>query len=371
VSASADFLVVGGGIAGASVAWQLSRTHSVALLEAESQPGMHATGRSAAFFSEIYGNDTIRAITAASRAFFESPPAGFSDLPLLEPCGCLIYGTPAQQDGLHAHYEELRARSPGVSLESARFACERVPVLNASLVSACIWEPGAQRIDVNALLQGFLRGARAQGTRIMTDAEVQAIDRGNGGWRVATPSGEFRGRVLVNAAGAWADRVATLAGVPAAGLLPMRRTACIVECDPEPDCRDWPGVTDADENYYFMPDAGRLLVSPADETPAEPGDAYPDDLDVAQAVDRLEQATSLSVRRVVQQWAGLRTFTRDRTPVVGFDPTNRDFFWLAGQGGYGIQTAPALSGLAASLLRRDARPAPLANMEAALAPGRA
>ena len=208
------------------------------------------------------------------------------------------------------------------------------------------------------------------GAQLATGAGAQNIERVDDSWRVATPAGEYRGRVLVNAAGAWADQLALMAGAATAGLAPLRRTACIVDCDPSPDCASWPGVTDADENFYFIPEAGRLLLSPADETPAEPGDAYPEDLDIAQAVDHLEKTTTLSVRRVVQQWAGLRTFAPDRTPVVGFDPVVDDFFWLAGQGGYGIQTAPALSQVAASLLRRVPLPGELADQCAALAPGR-
>ncbi|MDJ0926746.1 MAG: FAD-dependent oxidoreductase [Gammaproteobacteria bacterium] len=346
-----DFLIVGAGIAGVSVAWQLADQHTVILLEAEDQPGFHATGRSAAFFLATYGNAAIRALTAASRDFFDQPPPGFTEHPLLEPRGCLIIAGTNQRAGLREQFAELREGSTELSFQPGEFALERVPVLRSEQVSACIWEPDAQRIDVNALMQGYLRGCRQQGAQIVTNARVQSTVRADDHWTVRTTTGEFHGRVIVNAAGAWADEVADLAGAERIGFTPLRRTACIIETEPAVACGNWPAVTDLDESFYFMPDAGRLLLSPADETPAEPGDAYPDDIDVAMAVDRFESVTSLQVRRVVQQWAGLRTFGPDRSPVVGFDASVAGFFWLAGQGGYGIQTAPELSRVAADMLR--------------------
>lgn len=370
---TSDYLIVGAGIAGASVAWELARDHSVTLLEAEDQPGFHATGRSAAFYSEIYGNEVIRALTAASRSFFESPPAGFADSPLLEPRGCVIYADQHQQADLEAHFAELRTDSDNIALESAEFALSRVPVLRPEQVAACIWEPDARRIDVHALFQGYLRGCRQRGGQLVVNARVEAASFESGAWSVTTPAGDFRGRVLVNAAGAWADEVAELGGVAPLGLTPLRRTVCIVATEPALDSSDWPAVTDAVESFYFVPDAGHLLLSPADETPAPAGDAYPDDLDVARAVDRLETATTLQVKKLVQEWAGLRTFSPDRSPVVGFDAAVENFFWLAGQGGYGIQTSPAVSRLAARLLQRQdpgADPDFAEPMAAALAPTR-
>ncbi len=354
---TSDYLIVGAGIAGASLARELAAEHSVTLLEAEDQPGFHATGRSAAFFSEIYGNDLIRGLTTASRSFFESPPANFTEHPLLEDRGCIIFASDDQRAELEAHYAELRTRSADLVLESAAFALAKVPVLRPEQVAACLWEPGARRIDVHALLQGYLRECRQRSGRLINNARVEAATFESGAWSVATPAGRFRGRVLVNAAGAWADEVAELAGAEAVGLTPLRRTVCIVETGASNDCADWPAITDATESFYFIPDAGHLLLSPADETPAVAGDAYPEDLDVAMAVDRLETCTTLQVRKVIQQWAGLRTFSPDRSPVVGYDEQVENFFWLAGQGGYGIQTAPALSRLAAALIQGRALPA--------------
>jgi len=369
---TAEFMIVGAGIAGASLAYELSDAHAVTLLEAEDQPGYHATGRSAAFFSEVYGTEIIRALTAASRAFFEQPPAGFAEHPLLEPRDCITLAGPGELAALHEQFAELCERAAGLSLESAEFAIERVPVLRRSEVAGCLWEPASQRIDVHALLQGYLRGFRRRG-RLITGARVQAVSRGKDAWSIETTKGEFKARVLINAAGAWADQVAALAGAAPLDLQPLRRTVCVIETETPCDCADWAAITDLGESFYCIPEAGRLLLSPADETPAPAGDTYPDDLDVAVAVDRLEAVTTLRVRRVVQQWAGLRTFAPDRTPVVGFDSRLESFFWCAGQGGYGIQTAPALSRLAAALLQRRPIPAdlrPVAVHSKALAPGR-
>ena len=370
---TADFLIVGAGIAGASLAYELGDTHAVTLLEAEDQPGYHATGRSAAFFSEIYGNATIRALTGASRAFFEQPPTGFSESPLLEPCDCVIVAGPNELEELREQYAELRQRVAGLSLESAEFAIERVPVLRPSGVAGCLWEKDTQRIDVHAVLQGYLRGFRRRGGQLVTRARVEAASRDRGAWSVQTTAGEYRGRILVNAAGAWADQVAALAGAVPLDLQPLRRTVCVIETETPVNCGGWAAVSDLSESFYCIPEAGRLLLSPADETPVPAGDAYPDDLDVAVAVDRFEAATTARVRRVTQQWAGLRTFAPDRSPVVGFDPAVDGFFWLAGQGGYGIQTAPALSQLAAALLQRQPVPRDLklaATHGEALAPDR-
>lgn len=369
--ADADFLVVGGGIAGASLAWALSPANSVTLLEAEQQPGFHATGRSAAFFSEIYGNETIRALTAASRNFFASPPAGFCDGPLLSPRDCLIVAAADRLGDLQTQFAELSAHSDAIKNESADFALERVPVLRRERVAGCIWEPDSQRIDVHTLLQGYLRGFRRRGGTVVTSAKVESAHRRGDEWTVGTTAGEFRGRVLVNAAGAWADQVAERAGASTLGLQPMRRTVAVIETDERGDSESWSAVTDFDESYYFMPEAGQLLLSPADETPTLAGDAYPDDVDVAIAVDRFEATTTLNVRRVAQQWAGLRTFAPDRVPVVGFDPAVPDFFWCAAQGGYGIQTAPAMARLGAALASRATVEAGLAAVAAAaLTPGR-
>ena len=229
--------------------------------------------------------------------------------------------------------QSCATHSDNLALESAEFALARVPVLRPEHVAACIWEPDARRIDVHSLFQGYLRGCRQRGGKLVVNARVQSASFESGAWSVTTPAGNFRGRVLVNAAGAWADEVAKIAGAEPAGLTPLRRTVCIVATESAVDSSNWPAVTDAVESFYFVPDAGHLLLSPADETPAPAGDAYPDDLDVAHAVDRMETATTLQVSRVVQQWAGLRTFSPDRSPVVGFDARVKQFLLARGAGG--------------------------------------
>lgn len=360
----ADFLVIGAGMAGASAAYALAAAGSVIVLEAEARAGVHATGRSAALFSETYGNAAVRALSRASRSFLTEPPEGFCESPILRPRGALFVADEAGR----AHLETMAAEEGGafepLSGEEAR---ARVPILRPEAAVAGLYEAGAMDIDVDALHQGFLRGLRRRGGRLATDAAVTSLRRDGGLWTVGTRAGEFAAPVVVDAAGAWADAVAALAGLAPIGLQPKRRTAALVD-GPELDFSAWPLVIEAAETFYFKPDAGRLLISPADETDAEPGDAQPDDLDVAIAADRIERATTLSIRRIRHRWAGLRTFAADRTPVCGFDPRAEGFFWLAGQGGYGIQTAPALAGLAARLI--TGRPGAEDEIAAALAPSR-
>ena len=361
---SADILVIGAGIAGASVADALAPSAQVIVLEQEERPGMHSTGRSAALFSETYGNEVIRSLSRSSRAFLADPPPGFSETALIRPRGTLYI---ASADRLEA-LRELEVDAGAFERLSGAEARRRVPILRPESSAEALYEAGAMDIDVDALHQGFLRRLRPAGGQIVTDASVTALRRAAGRWIATTSRGDFSAPIVVNAAGAWADRVAALAGLAPLGLQPKRRTAALIDGPTDFDFAGWPLVIDVDETVYFKPDAGRLLLSPADETDTEPGDAQPDDLDVAIAVDRLEHMTTLSVRRVAHRWAGLRTFAPDRTPVCGFDPRAEDFFWLAGQGGYGIQTSPALARLAARLVLR--MPGELAELETALAPDR-
>lgn len=348
-----DFAVVGGGIAGASFAARIAPQARVLLLEREPAHGYHTTGRSAALFSALYGNEPVRALTRASRAFFDAPPAGFSEHPLLSPRGCLYAGSAQDAEAV-----QQIAASPLAQLVSANEARRRVPILTPAASAHAAYEPGAFDVDVNALHQGFLRAARAAGARLLTDAGVIALEKRRH-WQLTTSAGTFEARVLVNAAGAWADALAQMAGAAPCGLQPLRRTAILLDPAPESGSAGWPAVIAADESYYFKPDAGLLLASPADETPTAPCDAQPEELDIAVCVDRIETATTLKVRRVIRAWAGLRTFAPDRTPVVGYDDSIEDFFWLAGQGGYGVQTAPALSEAAAALALRQELPARL------------
>jgi len=353
-----DFLIIGSGIAGAGAGYELSDGAKVLLLEREDAHGYHTTGRSAALYSEAYGNAVIRGLTRASRAFFEAPPEGFAAHPLLTPRGCVYVGRPDQAKAL----ADLLAAEPDALAPLDREALlALVPALRPDYVGSGLLEAGAMDADVEAIHQGFLRGARTRGAEVRLGAEVVAIARGPDGFSVRTATGEaFEADVLVNAAGAWADKVATMAGVRPVGLQPMRRTAVIVEAPEGVDVRAWPMVIDADEAFYFKPDAGRLLASPADKTPSEPCDAWADDMDVAICIDRIQTAADIPVRRVVRSWAGLRSFVADRSPVIGFDDQVPGFFWLAGQGGYGVQTAPAAARTAAALARGEALPADVA-----------
>ena len=346
-----DVLMVGAGMAGASAAYFLAPHRQVTLLEWESQPGYHATGRSAALYSETYGNATVRAITTAAKAFYWQPPAGFSPYPLVTPRGSLIVGTSEDEEVLRARFLAMQALVPNVQWWSQAEMLQRVPVLRPEFAAFGIYEPDAMDMDVHGIHQGFLRGAKAAGAKLVCDAQVQAVTREAGGWRVDTPAGAFWAPVLVNAAGAWCDEVAQRAGVATVGLQPKRRTAFTCETPAGMDASAWPMVIDLQETYYLKPDAGLLLVSPANEDPVNPQDVQPEELDVAIAVDRVETVTTLQIRKIKRAWAGLRSFVADKTPVVGFAPDAPGFFWLAGQGGYGIQTAPAMGELASALVQ--------------------
>jgi D-arginine dehydrogenase len=344
----ADVLVIGAGIAGASVAYELAAHADVIVLEAESRAGLHSTGRSAALFSESYGNTSIRALSRASRAFLMAPPAGFADVEILRPRGVLYIGAAADRATLDAMLAAPDNVEDLVPLAAAQ-AFERVPILRRERWSEFVHEPGAMDIDVEALHQGYLRGMKRRGARLLLDSGARSIARRSDRWFVSTDSENYSAAIVINAAGAWADEVARSAGAAPVGLEPRRRTALVVDAPAGVDVRSWPIVVEASESFYFKPDAGRILISPADETATRPCDAQPDDLDVAIAVDRYERACTHAVDRVLRSWAGLRTFVADRTPVVGPDPRLPGFIWLAGQGGYGIQTAPALARVAASL----------------------
>ncbi len=358
---NSDFIVIGAGIAGASVAYFLSRRHSVRLLEMEAHPGYHSTGRSAALFTETYGNATIRALSRASRGFFVAPPAGFAEHPLVLPRGVLFVGRPDQQAVLSAIYDEVGGKAGGARLVDAAEARRLVPVLKADYLAGGIHDTDAMDVDVHALHQGFLRAAKAQGTALAVDAEVTGLHRTGQGWAVETAAGTLHGAVVINAAGAWSDRIAALAGADPIGLVPKRRTVVTFAAPDGLDPSAWPMCVDAEEQFYFKPDAGRLIGSPADETPMPPCDVQPDEMDIALAVDRIERAADLQIRRIDSRWAGLRSFVADKSPVVGYDPGVDGFFWLAAQGGYGIQTAPALGRLAAELASGAPVPGDLAG----------
>jgi D-arginine dehydrogenase len=343
-----DFIVVGAGMAGASAAASLAEVGRVAVLETEQHAGYHSTGRSAAFFSENYGNPTIRALTRASRQFLFEPPSDFASVPLCSPRDGLYFAREDQLDELRKFRTDPDVLA-ATKVLSAADVRDRVPLFREGYVAAGLLEQGSADLDVDAIHQGFLRQARTRRAELHFDCPVRTLRREGGYWLANTPKGVFRAPVVVNAAGAWGDELGMLAGVAASGLQPKRRTAVLIPIPQGFHAESWPIAVDISEQFYFKPDAGLLMLSPADETPCPPCDVQPEEIDVAIAIDRFEQATGVSVRQVKRSWAGLRVFSPDRTPVVGFDPVAEGFFWLVGQGGYGIQTAPALGRLAAAL----------------------
>jgi len=366
-----DSIVIGGGIAGASVAAELQASMRVLLLEREERCGYHTTGRSAAVYLKSYGNAVIRGLTRASEDFYGTPPEGFADTPLLRGEGAMMIAREDQMARLETELEAARRFVPAVRRLDAAGVRALVPSLREGYAAGGFLDPDARDMDVAAMLDGYLRLFRARGGRIATDAEVLNLERTGEVWRVTTRAGTFEAAVVVDAAGAWADGVAGLAGLAPLGLEPKRRTAFLVAPPEGADMSRWPVVTaDIDEKFYFRPDAGMLFCSPADETPSPPTDARPEELDIALAVERIEAALAITIRRIAHQWAGLRTFAPDRTPVVGFDPRARGFFWLAGQGGYGIQTAPAMARIGAGLVTGTALDAEAADLARQMAPDR-
>ncbi len=358
---TADVIVIGGGIAGAAAAAHVAHERDVVLLEAEAALAHHTTGRSAAQYLENYGGETNRRLTIGSRAFFETPPDGTTDAPLLSTRPFLAIGDEADLPALEQTASEGAELVPSIRLVEADEVLRHCPVLRSDRVAAGVLEPDACDIDVMGLHQCLVRIARRDDTRIVRSAPVTAIGRAGERWSVEAGGERYEAPVVVNAAGAWIDRVATLAGVAPVGAMPLRRTAFTVG-GPE-GCEGWPLVYVIDESLYFKPEAGgQLLVSPADETPSDACDARPEELDVALALDRLGEWTTLEARHVRSSWAGLRTFVADRQPVIGFDEGAPGFFWMAGQGGTGIQTAPAAGRLAASLITEGSVPSDLAEL---------
>ncbi|WP_289078941.1 FAD-binding oxidoreductase [uncultured Thalassospira sp.] len=354
-----DILIIGGGIAGMSAAYFLTKTgKSVTVLEREDQPGYHSTGRSAALYSETYGPKIIRKMSTASRDFFLNPPAGFTENPILTPRGIIMYAGPGEEAELDALISEGRANGANFTELTPDALKEIVPILNTDLIAKGAHEPDAMDIDVHALHWGFIRQFKAVGGNLVIKADVSAIAKAGDNWQITLANGDVHsGAILVNAAGAWADDIATKAGVKPLGIVPKRRTAVMVDAPDGMDIHGLPMVAALDESLYFKEDAGRLLVSPADKTPTEPHDVQPEELDIAIAIDRLMTATSVVVRRPGESWAGLRSFFADGDPVSSFDPQDDSFYWLAGQGGYGIQTAPAMGEYAASLICGNGIPA--------------
>jgi D-arginine dehydrogenase len=341
-----DVIVIGGGIAGMGVAAELARDCSVLLVEREATTAYHATGRSAAVFGASYGNSVIRALTHQSEAFFHHPPADFSEVRLFVPRPWAIVARNDQQSAL----KRWAATNPALLRCDADQIRLAAPLLASGFAAGGLIDTACGDLDVDALVQGYSRQFRRRDGLLLTDAWIERLDYSSGKWAITVKGTEYSAPVIVNAAGAWADAVATSAGLTPIGLRPLRRTAILVDAPANTDITDHPVVLDAEEQFYFKPEAGKVLISPADESETEPGDAAAEEYEVALAVDHYQRATGAEIHRVAHRWAGLRTFAADRSPVVGFDPSRKGFFWLAGQGGYGVQTAPALSSFAAALV---------------------
>ncbi len=344
-----DIVVIGAGIAGASVAAELSSNARVLLLEREPQPGYHTTGRSAAIYSQTYGPPAIRALTRASGAFFGAPPDGFCNAPLLTPRRVIMVARQDQRAALDALLSQLTSDDDFELLGRVQLE-QIVPILRPGYADAGMLDNNAMDIDVHGLHHGYLNVFKRNSGTIWTNVGVSKLERVAGVWEVEFGGGIVRAPIVVNAAGAWADELGQLAGAQPVGLQPRRRTALIIEAPNNSAMDDLPLIADIDEQFYLKPDAGRLLISPADETLSAPCDAQPEELDIAICIDRIETAFDLSVKRIINKWAGLRCFVEDGNPVVGYDRKTPGFFWLAAQGGYGIQSAPALARLSAALV---------------------
>lgn len=368
-----DAIVIGAGISGAAAAYELAAGRRVLMLEAESRPGYHSTGRSAALYTPNYGNDVVRALILAGRPFLDRPPAGFTSHPMVKPRGAVAIAGP--EDGA-AFEERLALSGPGHEIReiAPEDAVRQVPILRREGIARALHEIDIEDMDVAAIHQGFLTGFRHRGGELVCEARVDRIERRQGEWKVQAGDLAASAPVLINAAGAWADEIAGLVGLPPVGLVPKRRTAILVDLPPGMDPAQWPALDDCGNEHYFRPESGtRLMVSPGDATPSPPCDAQPDEMDVAYLVDWLERTTTLQVRRLPHQWAGLRCFVADHSPVVGADPLADGFYWLAGQGGYGIMLAAPLARGLKSLIESGELPTDLIEhgaTTAALAPRR-
>jgi len=361
----ADFLVVGGGIAGLSLAARLVKHGRVTVLEGEDALGYHSSGRSVSFSHFGIGNAAVRGLTAYSQDFFEAPPGGYCETPLSQRMTTLYFADADALDRLVALGAAMGAYTDAIeTVEAAELArlCPPLRTGDGAAIRGLVDRTGL-KLDTDAFLQASARAVRNGGGAILTGQRISRVERSGDKWLVRTESGdEHEGAILVNAAGAWADRIAALAGIAPLGLQPMRRTIIAIDPPAGEDITSLPFTHSVHADFYMLPEAGRLLVSPADEVADQPCDAQPDDYDIALAADRLEHYTNISVSRIAHRWAGLRTFAADRVPTAGFAPDAPGFFWLAGQGGYGFQTAPAMADAADSLIAGTAWPERLAQL---------
>ena len=343
-----DFAVIGAGIAGTSIASELAQYSSVLLLEMESHPGYHSTGRSAALFAPAYGPPPIRALTRASSDFFHYPPESFCEKKILSPRGFLMISNAAQLPELTSYYREISQDSNAEWLDTVQLL-QQHPLIKKEYACAGVLETDSSDIDVSTLHQGFLNSLKTRKGQLQLNAKVHQLSHINGTWHIKTSNGDFQSNVVVNASGAWADEIGTLAEAEVIGLVPKRRTAIIIEAPDNQTIQTLPLIADVDESFYMKPDAGRLLISPANEDPVTPCDVQPEEMDIALCIDRIENTFNIDTRKIISKWAGLRSFVSDKCPVVGYSNRAENFFWLAGQGGYGIQSSPALSRYASAL----------------------
>ncbi|MBW9065627.1 FAD-binding oxidoreductase [Rhizobium herbae] len=351
-----DVAIIGGGIAGLSLAYFLSPHRSVVVLERETALGYHSTGRSAAEFVLRYNADEVCALAAIAKDFFDNPPDGFCDISLLKQRGGVMFANAQKAARLAEVFRASLAFTPELEPLEEEELLQRAPILKPGYAAAAFYDPNFWDIEVESLLQGYVKGARRSGAEIRERHDVVSARHDGSAWVIETSSDTVRARIAVDAAGGWADPMAEIFGVKGLGIVPHRRTAITVDLPEGIDTSCLPAINEIDEDFYMKPDAGRLLASPADATPCEPGDVQPEEIDIAWAAHYVEEATIIPVRRVARSWAGMRSFSPDRLPVVGPAADRPDFFWLAGQGGYGILTSPALGALAASLLTGGAQP---------------
>ena len=340
-----DVIIIGGGIAGTSAAAALAENGNIVLLEQEAQPGYHSTGRSAATFAPYYGPEIIQQLSALSKSLLTTPPTEFSATPFTSPKGELMLGREQDKEEIEKH---LALGMQPLSLQEAR---EYVPLIRGDNISEILYTDNMLDIDVDALHQAYIKRLKTLGGQLHCNAQVTDLHYESKLWHVCTGNDVWRAPVIVNASGAWADHIATMAGLKPLGIKPKRRSAALVPYLPDTNMSDWPMVFGAAENFYCTPFGNGLMISPADATPVDPQDAWPDDLDIARGIHEFQQYIDYDVDLVDHQWAGLRNFAPDGEPVVGFDQKLEGFFWLAGQGGYGIQTSPAMAGLCRQIIQ--------------------
>lgn len=353
-----DVIIIGAGIAGLTTAYELSKTRRVLVLEQEDQPGYHSTGRSAAVYASAYcsENTAIYALLHTSWPFFKDPPKDFSPYPLYSDRGVMFVSHKDNVAELKSYYDQMKQRNPDAALVGRDVIKKKFPPFKDTYTEAAIYDPNVYDLDVTALQEGYLRAIRAEGSFLKTGFRATTIHRSEGKWVISNGAQAFEAPCLVNAAGAWVDKVATMAAVETINIQPLRRTAILIDGPDNEVSADWSMVVEFREEFFFKPDAGKIMACPANEDLSEPCDVQPEDLDIAYAVHYAEDTLDLSVNKIGHSWAGLRSFVEDRGPVIGFDPKAEGFFWLAGLGGFGIQTAPASGRLAAALITGEGIP---------------